>query len=70
VDQSPVAQHQPAAGNHMTHAEIFLDHQQVGVAAGNQTALAAQDWTRRANRRITLEEALEDVRLSLLEGEN
>lgn len=35
-----------------------------------KTARAAEDWTRRANRRITLEEALEDVRLSLLEGEN
>jgi hypothetical protein len=31
---------------------------------------AAEDWTRRANRRITLEEALEDVRLSLVEGGN
>lgn len=33
-------------------------------------ARAAEDWTRRANRRITLEQALEDVRLSLAEGEN
>ena len=33
-------------------------------------ARAAEDWTRRANRRITLEEALEDVRLSLIEGGN
>jgi hypothetical protein len=33
-------------------------------------ALAAQDWTRQANRRITLEAVLEDVRLSLSEPEN
>lgn len=33
-------------------------------------AAAAEDWTRRANRRITLEQALEDVRLSLIEGGN
>lgn len=31
---------------------------------------AAEDWTRRANRRITLEDALEDVRLSLVDGGN
>lgn len=33
-------------------------------------AAAAQDWTREANRRITLEAVLEDVRLSLIEPEN
>ncbi|ABI77944.1 hypothetical protein HNE_3229 [Hyphomonas neptunium ATCC 15444] len=33
-------------------------------------ARAAQDWTREANRRITLEAVLEDVRLSLVEPEN
>lgn len=33
-------------------------------------ARAAQDWTREANRRITLETVLEDVRLSLIEPEN
>jgi hypothetical protein len=33
-------------------------------------ARAAEDWTRQANRRITLEEALEDVRLSRVEGGN
>lgn len=33
-------------------------------------ARAAQDWTREANRRITLESVLEDVRLSLVEPEN
>ena len=33
-------------------------------------ASAAQDWTRQANRRITLEAVLEDVRLSLTEPEN
>ncbi|MBY9066335.1 hypothetical protein K1X12_05460 [Hyphomonas sp. WL0036] len=31
---------------------------------------ATQDWTREANRRITLEAVLEDVRLSLIEPEN
>ncbi|MEQ9504821.1 MAG: hypothetical protein RLO80_01025 [Hyphomonas sp.] len=39
----------------------------LGVLQGD-AARAAEDWTRRANRRITLEEALEDVRLSLAEG--
>lgn len=33
-------------------------------------ARAAQDWTREANRRITLEAVLEAVRLSLVEPEN
>ncbi|MFN4023197.1 MAG: COG4223 family protein [Hyphomonas sp.] len=31
---------------------------------------AVQDWTREANRRITLESVLEDTRLSLIEPEN
>jgi hypothetical protein len=31
-------------------------------------ARAAEDWIRRAERRITLEAALEDVRLSLSDG--
>lgn len=33
-------------------------------------ARAVQDWTREANRRITLEAVLEDTRLSLIEPEN
>ena len=33
-------------------------------------ARGAEGWTQRANRRITLEAALEDVRLSLAEGGN
>ena len=34
------------------------------------SALAAQGWTREANRRITLEAVLDEVRLSLIEPEN
>jgi len=72
----------PADGQH-TAVSKALDAAAAALEAGDlpaavgalatlddKTALAAQDWTRRANRRITLEEALEDVRLSLLEGEN
>lgn len=72
----------PANGKHSATAKA-LDAAAAALAAGNLSASvnalsgldaaaasAAEDWTRRANRRITLEEALEDVRLSLVEGGN
>lgn len=72
----------PATGKHSETARI-LDLASAALSAGDlsgavraltrleaEPARAAEDWTRRANRRITLEEALEDVRLSLAEGEN
>jgi len=39
-------------------------------ALSEAPARAAQGWTREANRRITLEAVLEEVRLSLIEPEN
>lgn len=39
-------------------------------ALSEPAARAAQGWTREANRRITLEAVLEEVRLSLIEPEN
>ncbi|MBA3068743.1 MAG: hypothetical protein FP825_09700 [Hyphomonas sp.] len=72
----------PANGKHSTVTKA-LDAAAAALDAGDlpasvqalavldeNAALAAEDWTRRANRRITLEEALEDVRLSLVEGGN
>lgn len=72
----------PANGKH-TDTSRSLDKASTALASGDlagavaalapldvAAARAAEDWTRRANRRITLEEALEDVRLSLAEGEN
>ncbi|PKP80307.1 MAG: hypothetical protein CVT79_15750 [Alphaproteobacteria bacterium HGW-Alphaproteobacteria-18] len=62
---------------------VALDASSKALAAGDLSASvkalsplegaaarAAQDWTREANRRITLESVLEDVRLSLVEPEN
>lgn len=72
----------PANGKHSATARA-LDAAAASLDAGDlagsvkalngldaKAARAAEDWTRRANRRITLEEALEDVRLSLMEGGN
>lgn len=72
----------PANGKHSATAKA-LDAAAAALAAGNLSgsvsalagldaaaARAAEDWTRRASRRITLEQALEDVRLSLVEGGN
>jgi hypothetical protein len=72
----------PANGKHSATAKA-LDAAAASLAPGDLSgsvkalagldaaaARAAEDWTRRANRRITLEEALEDVRLSLVEGGN
>lgn len=72
----------PAKGTH-PEATKALDKAAAALASGDlagsvqalsvldpAAARAAEDWTRRANRRITLEEALEDVRLSLAEGGN
>lgn len=70
----------PANGKHSATTKA-LDAASVALANGDlaacldalapldaEAARAAEDWTRRANRRITLEEALEDVRLSLADG--
>lgn len=72
----------PANGKHGETAKA-LDAAAAALTAGDlkasvkalsgldaAAARAAEDWTRRANRRITLEDALEDVRLSLAEGGN
>lgn len=67
----------PADGKH-TAVTKALDTAAAALAAGDlaaslsalaalegPAAAAAEDWTRRANRRLTLEAAMEDVRLSL-----
>ena len=72
----------PAKGTH-PEATKALDKAGLALTSGDlagavqalsalepAAARAAEDWTRRANRRITLEEVLEDVRLSLTEGGN
>jgi hypothetical protein len=72
----------PASGSHPETTKA-LDRASAALAAGDlagavralskldaAAARGAQDWTQRANRRITLEEALEDVRLNLAEGGN
>ncbi len=72
----------PAGGKHSAVSKA-LDAAAAALDAGDlplalqsmaglepAAAAAAEDWTRRANRRITLEQALEDVRLSLIEGGN
>ena len=72
----------PANGKHSATARA-LDAAAASLDAGDlagsvkalrgldaKAARAAEDWTRRANRRITLEEALEEVRLSLVEEGN
>jgi hypothetical protein len=58
-----------AAANALAAGDLPGSVRALGVLQGD-AARAAEDWTRRANRRITLEEALEDVRLSLAEGGN
>lgn len=58
-----------AAAAALTAGDLAGSVQALSVLEG-AAARAAEDWTRRANRRITLEEALEDVRLSLVEGGN
>jgi len=58
-----------AAATALAAGDLAGSVRALGVLEGN-AARAAEDWTRRANRRITLEEALEDVRLSLAEGGN
>ncbi len=70
----------PANGKH-TATTKALDAASAALANGDLAACldalapldapgarAAEDWTGRAKRRITLEEALEDVRLSLADG--
>jgi hypothetical protein len=72
----------PANGKHSAVTKA-LDQAAAALAAGDlarsvqalgildaSAAAAAEDWTRRANRRITLEAALEAVRLSLVDGED
>ncbi|MDP1553896.1 MAG: hypothetical protein Q8L84_00435 [Hyphomonas sp.] len=58
-----------AAAAALAAGDLAGSVQALGVLEGD-AARAAEDWTRRANRRITLEAALEDVRLSLAEGGN
>jgi hypothetical protein len=72
----------PATGKHNETTKA-LDAAAAALTAGDlagslaalsgldaAAARAAADWTQRANRRITLEKALEDVRLSLVEERN
>lgn len=72
----------PAGGSHPETTKA-LDRASAALSSGDLSgavqalarldaaaARGAEGWTQRANRRITLEAALEDVRLSLAEGGN
>lgn len=58
-----------AASKALSAGDLSASVKALARLEGN-AARAAQDWTREANRRITLEAVLEDVRLSLIEPEN
>lgn len=58
-----------AASLALTTGDLSASVRALAALEGN-AARAAQDWTREANRRITLEAVLEDIRLSLIEPEN
>lgn len=67
--ENPVTAALDAASKALAAEDLRASVKALSVLEGS-AARAAQDWTRDANRRITLEAVLEDVRLSLVEPEN
>lgn len=66
---NPVTAALDASASALATGDLAASVKALSPLEGN-AARAAQDWTREANRRITLEAVLEDVRLSLIEPEN
>lgn len=67
--ENPVTAALDAASKALAAGDLAASVKALSTLEGS-AARAAQDWTRQANRRITLEAVLEDVRLSLTEPEN
>lgn len=67
--ENPVVTTLDTASKALSAGDLSASVKALATLEGN-AARAAQDWTRDANRRITLEAVLEDVRLSLIEPEN
>lgn len=67
--EDPVATSLDTASKALAAGDLSASVKALATLEGG-AARAAQDWTREANRRITLEAVLEDVRLSLIEPEN
>lgn len=67
--ENPVVTALDASSKALAAGDLAASVKALATLEGN-AARAAQDWTREANRRITLEAVLEDVRLSLIEPEN
>ena len=67
--ENPVVTTLDTASKALAAGDLSASVKALATLEGN-AARAAQDWTRDANRRITLEAVLEDVRLSLIEPEN
>ena len=67
--EDPVAISLDTASKALAAGDLSASVKALATLEGG-AARAAQDWTREANRRITLEAVLEDVRLSLIEPEN
>lgn len=67
--ENPVTKALDAAATALAAGDLTTSVKALSALEGS-AARAAQDWTREANRRITLEAVLEDVRLSLIEPEN
>lgn len=67
--ENPVVTTLDTASKALAAGDLSASVKALATLEGN-AARAAQDWTREANRRITLEAVLEDVRLSLIEPEN
>ncbi|AXE65643.1 hypothetical protein BBF93_16460 [Hyphomonas sp. CACIAM 19H1] len=67
--ENPVVATLDTASKALAAGDLSASVKALATLEGN-AARAAQDWTREANRRITLEAVLEDVRLSLIEPEN
>ncbi|MGE6699613.1 COG4223 family protein [Hyphomonas sp. NPDC076900] len=67
--ENPVVTTLDTASKALAAGDLPASVKALATLEGN-AARAAQDWTREANRRITLEGVLEDVRLSLIEPEN
>lgn len=67
--ENPVVTTLDTASKALAAGDLSASVKALATLEGN-AARAAQDWTREANRRITLEAVLEDVRLSLLEPAN
>ena len=67
--ENPVTTALDASSKALATGDLAASVKALSTLEGS-AAFAAQDWTRQANRRITLEAVLEDVRLSLTEPEN